>query len=214
MFSAHKTLLKMAPLMDANTLTIFDWAKDELGGMQTEFLGRFVLSLILTAGEQRARQTNKKPCYIFIDEADTIIARTPDVAQIIYKLRSQRVAFLAANQSLSQLSEPKVLSALNDCGIRYVNAKNDAPAVAQNMGMKAEDIRALRVGEFALSLRGQAAQKVKIPLPDYNRYQMASQDELEARTAYFKKHYCYTPQTKQLQQRSMPDETWDGKSVI
>jgi hypothetical protein len=207
MFGAPTTKVKMRPLMDGNTLTIIDCTRDELGHQQTEFFGALFLAMIQAAGEQRARSDTKRPCYIFMDEADTVISRCPAVPEIIYRLRSQRVAFLAAHQSMSQIELPKVQDALNDCAIRYVNAKNDAPKIASHMGVDAEFIRTLRVGEFALSLQGQQAQKVKIPLPQFS-YPKLSTIELADRIKRFKENYCYSPTSPEPPPETPQQKTW------
>lgn len=192
MFAAPKTQVRMAPLMDTNTLTIIDNSLADLGEMQSEFFSRLFLTMILAAADQRSKSHVKHPCYVFMDEAHTVIHSEPRVADIIYRLRSQKVAFLAAHQSLSQIKEPQVISALADCAIRYVNAKNDAPAMAQHMGVQAEFIRSLGVGEFALSLQGQPAQRVKIPLPQWT-YPKLTEQEKKIRHEKFRADYCYSP---------------------
>ena len=218
MFNAPNTRVKIAPLMNSDTLTIIDCTRDQLGATQTEFFGRLFLAMIQAAGEQRARSRTKHPCYIFMDEADTIISRCLEVPEIIYRLRSQRIAFLAAHQSLDQIEHPRVQSALNDCAIRYVNARNDAPKIAQSMGVDADFIRTLRQGEFALSLQGQPAERVKIPLPSFP-YPKLTQIELQERHEKFRKEYCYPPeQTRQTTPEEPPDDTpastWRGKRVL
>ena len=91
--------------------------------------------------------------------------------------------------------------------------------MAGYLGTSADVLRGLRVGEFALSVRGSPqAQVVKIPLPDWSPYPMLSAAEIDERHARFKQTYCYTP-TVPAHVHSPEDSPsqiteWGGKPVL
>lgn len=195
MFNAPTTKVDIAKLMDTNTFTIIGNSTALLDPIQGEFFSRMILTMILAAAEQRARlpDSKKLPCYVIIDEAQTVIAREAGVADIIQRCRSQKISLLCAHHSLSQLENDKVRSALADCAIRYANVDSDGPALAASFNVDADYMRNLPVGEFVLSLRGAPTTRVKIEKPDLSNYRTLTTAELTARDAFMQQTYHYTP---------------------
>jgi hypothetical protein len=76
MFCAPKTKLDIGKEMDAGKVILINNSKRLLGDEGAEFFGRFFIALVLAAAEQRSgrRQDEKRPCFFYIDECQTVIA--------------------------------------------------------------------------------------------------------------------------------------------
>lgn len=219
MFNAPKTLVRMAPLMDRPTLTIINNSVAHLDPLQSEFFGRLFLVMILGAAEQRALlpEDKKLPCHVFIDEAQTIIARETGVADIIQRCRSQKISLRCAHHSLSQLEHEKVVSALGDCAVKYTSSDSDAPKLAPFFGCTAEDIRSLAVGQFIIAARGiPGFQRCMIPMANLDQFPLLSKAQIAARDAEMVRRYHYTPAstTPKATKPAPEDDPWGDKPVI
>ena len=223
MFNAPKTLVKMQPLMDTNTLTIVNNSRAVIDPLQSEFFARLFLVMILGVAEQRAKipESKRFPCYVVMDEAQTIIAREPLLSEVIHRMRAMKIALVTAHQSLSQLKDPLVESALDDCAIKYANNDHDAPALAQRFRTTTEHLQNLQIGEFAFWFQGQAtASTYKAPWEDFSGFPKLTREAVAQRDAEMRRRYCYTPAAKPQGQIEPPEDgptepgTWGGKPVI
>ncbi len=127
------------------------------------FLGRYFIAQIWGAATMRSGrpQHQKKSVYVYIDEADTVINST--VAEIIDRCRSQNIALILAHQRTGQIEDTNVLSALENCAIKMVNVKAEAPYFARLMDIPEERIKKLDRGFFAMEMRGQAPSIIQVP---------------------------------------------------
>ena len=81
MFSAVQTKLDIGKEMDAGRIIVINNSKAILADEGAEFFGRFFIALIARAAQQRAgrRADEKKPCYVYIDECQSVIAKDAKV---------------------------------------------------------------------------------------------------------------------------------------
>lgn len=154
MFSASHTRLDMGKEMDAGKLIIINNSKAILGDEGAEFFGRFFIALIVRAAQQRAGKPpeSKKPCYVYIDECQTVIAKDTRIPTLLDECRSQKIGLILAHQRSAQLSAP-VLDAVANCAIRMANSDDEAKFLADKIRMPAETLRSLPRGSFATFVR-------------------------------------------------------------
>lgn len=154
MFSASHTKLDMGREMDAGKVIIINNSKAILGDEGAEFFGRFFIALIVRAAQQRAgRQAeSKKPCYVYIDECQTVIGKDTRIPTLLAECRSQKIALILAHQRTAQLSAP-VLDAVANCAIRMANSDDEAKFLADKIRMPADTLRSLPRGSFACFVR-------------------------------------------------------------
>jgi hypothetical protein len=155
MMLVAKSNFSIAEEMDAGKIIIINNSAALLGEQGSEFLGRYFLSQIWAAATARSGRTqeDKKPCYLYVDEAHRIIRRDEKVSQIIDECRSQKLATIWSHQRLDQIESANVLSALANCAIRYANTDVDDRALAPRLRTIPAFIHSLRIGQFAAFVR-------------------------------------------------------------
>jgi hypothetical protein len=123
----HIKRMLLIPKSNFNIARSMDQGKIIVISEGSEFVGRYFLSEIWAAavGRSGRPQEQKKPCFLYLDEAHRIIRRDEKISQIIDELRSQRLALIAAHQRVDQIHSPDVLSALANCALRYANSDVD-----------------------------------------------------------------------------------------
>jgi hypothetical protein len=168
MFQAPDTKVQMAELMDTPNVVVIDNSVAKLAQAGSEFFGRFFIALILSQAQQRAgrQQKDKLPVYVYLDEAQTVIARDENIATIIQTCRSQNIAITFAHQELSQILLPGVQSALGNCAVRFANPDKDAKALADDFRTSPETLQAIPKGNFALFVRDHTPTPLIVSVPD------------------------------------------------
>ena len=150
--------------MDTGKVLVIDNSEAKLHKDGSAFLGRYFIAQIWGAATARSGrpQHQKKPVYVYIDEADTVIDST--VAEIIDRCRSQNIALILAHQRVrGQIDDTNVLAALENCAIKMVNVKAEAPYFAKLMDIPEERIKSLDQGCFATEMRGHPPSIIQVP---------------------------------------------------
>ena len=131
MFSATHTKLDIGKEIDAGKVIIINNSKAILGDEGAEFFGRFFVALIARAAQQRAGKppASKKPCFVYIDECQSVIAKDTRIPVLLDECRSQKIALILAHQRTAQLTPP-VLDAVANCAIRMANSDDEAKYLA------------------------------------------------------------------------------------
>ena len=110
LFGATRTRFNITEAMDKGYVFVIDNAIEHLDEDGSSFLGRFFLAQIWGAAMARASRPHhqKKPVYVYIDEADLVIKNDPTIAAIIDRCRSQKVALICAMQRFKQIEDANV----------------------------------------------------------------------------------------------------------
>ena len=154
MFSATHTKLDLGKEMDAGKVIIINNSKAILGDEGAEFFGRFFVALIARAAQQRAGKpaSSKKPCYVYIDECQSVIAKDARIPVLLDECRSQQIALILSHQRTAQLSPP-VLDAAANCAIRMANSDDEAKYLSDKLRMTTDELRSLPRGTFGTFVR-------------------------------------------------------------
>jgi hypothetical protein len=154
MFSATHTKLDIGNAMDDGKVIIINNSKAILGDEGAEFFGRFFVALIARAAQQRTGRpaASKKPCYVYIDECQTVISKDTRIPVLLDECRSQRIALILAHQRTAQLTAP-VLDAVANCAIRMANSDDEAKYLSAKLRMDAKVLQSLPRGTFATFVR-------------------------------------------------------------
>lgn len=197
MFKAPKTLIDIGKEMDAGKVIIIDNSAAKLSA-GSEFFSRFFVALILGAAQQRAgrEEENKMPCYFYIDECDTVVARDPNIATILDRCRSQKIGLVLAHQRLKQIDNEKVLDALSNSAVRIANSDDDAPALAGRMRTTPELLRSLKKGKFAVFMRDLMKQPIVVSVPNepISGWAKMTDGQFADIQREMKERYCFTGQ--------------------
>ena len=193
MFAAPKTKLDIGKEMDAGKVILVNNSKSALGDEGAEFFGRFFIALILAAAQQRASRpaAQKLPCYVYIDECQTVISRDTKIATILDECRSQKIGLILAHQRTEQIKDGDVLSALANCAIRFANSDDDAKYLAEKLRTSAEFLRSLGRGRFAAFVRDvtRSAVALDVTRVDFSEYQRMDPAEFEAIRTIMREQY-------------------------
>lgn len=216
MFRSTKTLIELGKEMDAGKVIIIDNNSQVLGDVGTEFFGRFFLALIRGQAEQRASRedSEKLPCFVYIDECHEVISEDVNVEKILQKCRSQKIGMVMAHQNIVQIKSPTVLKALRDSGVRIANSDDDAAELAGPMRAEAEDIRDLQRGQFAVFMRRLMKRSVIVTVDDkpiWKWPKMLPSQLVEIRREMAAK-YSFTPPPRDPPPREESDESPDDTS--
>jgi hypothetical protein len=178
-FLSPTTRFRMADAMDNGNVVIIDNAESKLYEDGCKFLGRYMITQIWEAATQRARRPpdQKKPVFVYIDEADKVIDKT--IAEIIDRCAAQNIALIMAHQRTSQIADPYVLGALENCAIKMANVDAQASYFAKLMRIPEEQLSRLKRGQFAVSIRDQAPGVIYTD-PNALRFSKMTQDEQRA----------------------------------
>lgn len=183
MFSAAQTKLDISKEMDAGKVIIINNSKAMLGDEGAEFFGRFFIALILRAAQQRAGKppASKKPCYVYIDECQSVIGKDPKIPTLLDECRSQKIALILAHQRTAQLTPP-VLDAVANCAVRMANSDDEAKYLAPKLRMDVETLQALPRGTFGAFVRDltPAGIQLKVSKVDLDSLPKLSDEELRA----------------------------------
>lgn len=183
MFSAPHTNLDMGNEMDAGKVVIVNNSKAILGDEGAEFFGRFFVALIARAAQQRAGKppASKKPCFVYIDECQSVISKDTRIPILLDECRSQKIALILSHQRTAQLTAP-VLDAAANCAIRMANSDDEAKFLADKLRMSVDSLRSLPRGTFGAFVRDltPAGIEVRITKPDLDSLPKMDERDLQA----------------------------------
>ena len=101
MFSNPECKVDLFEEMNNGSIILIDTAKDMLKEEGSTILGRFFMAKVVQAAQERATIHDKKPCYVYVDEAQDYFDNRTEV--FLSQLRKQRVGGFFAHQYLDQL---------------------------------------------------------------------------------------------------------------
>lgn len=207
--TSPSTELNISQLMDEGKFILVDNREGLLGTEGCEFLGRFIIALVLDAARQRTmRSTRLRPCHLIIDECHKVIRNDPHISDIITGRRSQLISLTVAHQQITDQLEPHVLNALKNCAIKFVNAEEDRMELARSFPTAPENLRQ-DSGIFFTYVRritdGTPVYSTHLPVDDGSKqltgYPLTTDDEFAAFERQMWTQYYYTPEPRKAWER-------------
>lgn len=200
MFSATHTRLDLDKEMDAGKVIIINNSKAILGDEGAEFFGRFFVALIARAAQQRSGRPGaaKKPCYVYIDECQSVIAKDAKIPVLLDECRSQKIALILAHQRTAQLTPP-VLDAVANCAIRMANSDDEAKYLSSKLRMDTDVLQSLPRGTFGTFVRDLTPQgiQLKVSKVDLDALPKMTDAEFDAIRARMKTDFSCTAPPEQ-----------------
>jgi hypothetical protein len=190
-----ETKIDLQSLIDEGNILIINAKTNVLGDMGSEFWQRLWIALLLNAA--RARKT-KLPCYVYIDEAHTGIARDQKIAKILDECRSAHIGMIISHQRMSQITDKGVEDALANCAIRMANSDLDAAQLAPRLRTTTKHLESLSVGSFAAFVRDKTPEAVTLNVVRTNPAdlpQLTSTEEQSLRDA-MRARYSSSPEAE------------------
>ena len=199
MFSHPKSKIDLFTELNSAKVILINADKERLGEDGTNVFGRFFISMLLTASQERASlpQSQRLPVYCYIDEAQDYISTDTKIATMLDQARKMRIALFLAHQRTKQIRSPNVLDALVNTAIKYASTDNphDADLAARSMQTKSQFVANQKRGHFALSVRRDTggAVSVRVPFGVMEKLEtMTSADEAYVREMMYDR-YCAPP---------------------
>jgi len=186
MFNAPKTRFHIDKAIDSGQVVVIDNSQVKCTPEGCGFIGRLFVAQIWSAGTARQLLPDhqKKPTYVFIDEAHLVIKKDQKIAAIIDELRSQKIALVLAHQRVGHIEDPNVRGALENCAIKMANVDAEAEYFSKLLHIPLERMNQLPRGHFAMHERherGGTSSIVEVtPMPFHCR-QMSEQEQLAHR---------------------------------
>jgi hypothetical protein len=191
MFKSPTTKLNLAKEMDSGKVIIINNSKPLLEDAGAEFFGRFFLYLMRKAAERRSLNTGPKmPVFCYVDEAHNVIKRDENIATIIQECRSQNIAMLFAHQSISQIDNDKVRSALADCAIIFANSRNEAAQLAPRVHAETPEFLHQPIGTFAAYIADETPKAIALKISQPPPLQFMTQQEEQHIISEMRRRYC------------------------
>jgi hypothetical protein len=199
MFSASHTRLDLGKEMDDGKVIIINNSKAILGDEGAEFFGRFFVALIARAAQQRSGRpgSTKKPCFVYIDECQSVIAKDTRIPVLLDECRSQKIALILAHQRTAQLTPP-VLDAVANCAIRMANSDDEAKYLSSKLRMDTEVLQALPRGTFGTFVRDLTPRGIQLAVSkvDFHSLPNMTAAEMSAIRDRMKKDFSASPRTE------------------
>lgn len=133
LFTNPKSRFDMKEAMDSGKVILINTAKDLLKQQGCSFFGRFFISLVAQATQERASHKNRNPTYVFIDEAQDYL--DTNISTLLEQSRKYNVSITLAHQQLSQLPHEIQSSILTNTSTKFIGgcSSSDARVLAEDM---------------------------------------------------------------------------------
>jgi hypothetical protein len=142
MFSHTHNKLNLFEAMNRGSLILINTAKDLLKQEGCQIFGRFMITCISQATQERAALPEGKrlPTFIYIDEAADYF--DDSLEELLNTARKYMVGLIIATQNLGQFSQKLLASVLSSTSIKFVGgvSRHDAVALAGEMKTEPEFI--------------------------------------------------------------------------
>jgi hypothetical protein len=160
MYQNERNRFDMLREIDAGKVIVINTDVALMGEDACELFGRFFISLLVQATQQR---TKKTPVFCYIDECQDYIASDENIASLLDKARKQNVGFVLAHQRLANIKSPNVLDALSNVAIKFAGGNvTDAATLARYMRTTPEFVADQPRLSFATFIRGQTPHAIGV----------------------------------------------------
>lgn len=194
MFSAPETKIDLSREMDAGKVIVIDNSMKKLGEGGSEFFARFFIALILASAHQRAGRPDsaKLPCYVYIDECQTVISNDNKIANILHQCRSQKIGLVLAHQEFQQIKSEDVRGALANCGVRIANVDDESKELGPRIRVDPLSFSQLRRGQFYMFARDLGTSRIEAPYDPIWMWPKMTQEEFEEIRRKMRERYSFT----------------------
>ncbi|HUF20079.1 MAG TPA: hypothetical protein VMP00_04930 [Burkholderiales bacterium] len=180
--------------MNEGKLILINTSKSLLKEQGTEIFGRFFITLIAQAAQERAtlKAEDRLPTMVYIDEAQDYFDQ--NIGIILSQARKYKVGMIMAHQFLGQLSNGLQEAFEANTSIKLAGgvSARDARTLAGQMNTDAQTIQHQQPGTFATFVRGLTRQAVPISFPFFvlENLPRNSKDEIDAIRQHSRDRYA------------------------
>jgi Type IV secretion-system coupling protein DNA-binding domain len=171
MFTHKQSKVDLFAAMNRGSIILINTAKDVLKQEGCEIFGRFMISLISQATQERAAlpASRRLPTLVYIDEAQDYF--DSGMETLVSQGRKYNVGLVIAHQNLGQFTRALRDSVMASTAIKYAGGVSgaDATALAREMKCDPDFLMAMQKGRgqshFALFVRNITPEAVEQPVP-------------------------------------------------
>jgi hypothetical protein len=173
MFRNKRNKVNLFEAMNRGSLILIHTAKDLLKQEGTEILGRFFISLITQAAQERATLPidRRTPTFVYIDEAHDYFDE--NIENLLEQARKYYVGLILAHQHLDQFESRLRSTVKTNTAIKMVGglSEKDASELSKDMGCSPEFLLSMRkyeserISEFACFVKDYINQAVRLKIP-------------------------------------------------
>lgn len=141
-----KSTIDLEDAMERKKVILFDLSRGAIGPEEGAAIGRLVIAMILGIA---FRRKNPVPCSLVVDECHNYISESME--EILTEARKYRISLTLAQQTAGQRMPVALKDAvLNASNLQVIGGtpRSGASRNADLLGINAEEVRTLRVGEF------------------------------------------------------------------
>lgn len=198
LFSAKKTKLNLFDELSQGKVILINASKAILQD-EVELFGRFMLAMILLAAERRQliEKKSRLPTYVYMDEAHDIIKNDTRLPTILSQARAYNVGMVIAHQSLSQINNPKVVSALMaNTAIKCtgVLSPEDAKRMAPSLDVDIQTAMNPPPHSFNVSANRVGTGRITPSNINFDNYPKMSQKQYQAFLIENRAKYAFAPE--------------------
>jgi hypothetical protein len=219
LFSHPRARFSMKEEMDQGKVILISTDKALLKN-QCGFFGRFFISLIAQAGDERAIQKSRQDTYLYIDEAHDYVDEK--IGEMYQQMRKYRIAMTIAHQDLAQLPAPVASAIITSSSTKFASGlqSKDARTLADDMRCDAHFIMNQPSLNFALYSKGTTERAVsvrveKLLMEKMDKRSVEEMDEIMAqnRKRYSEPESPMAEPHKQKRARTVADPDDDMESL-
>lgn len=196
MFSHPKSKLDLFTELNSSKVILINTDKERLGEDGTNVFGRFFISQLLTASQERASlpRSQRRDVFCFIDEAQDYISTDAKISTLLDQARKMRIGLFLAHQRTRQIKNANVLDALVNTAIKFASTDNpqDADLMARAMQTDRQFIAKQPKQHFALSVRRVTPSALSVRVPFFVMEKMDTMSDEDEKTITAKMHERYS----------------------
>ena len=171
MFESKRNKVNVFDSMNKGSLILIYTAKELLKQEGCEIFGRFFISLIAQAAQERASMAEERrtPTFVYIDEAHDYFDES--IETLLVQARKYNVGMVIANQFLDQFDRRLLAAVKTNTAIKMVGglSNDDARDFALEMNCERELIQSMQkvegMTQFACSVKNHPASPIRLKVP-------------------------------------------------
>lgn len=206
MFAHTHSKLDLFNELNIGKLILINTSKSLLKENGTQIFGRFFISLITQAAQERAVTSDRLPVHVYIDEAQDYFDH--NISIILSQARKYNIGMMLAHQYIGQL-DPKLQEAVSaNTSIKMaggVSAK-DARVLAPQLYCSPEFVQKQPKGHFATYVKGTTDAAVSLRIPFGVLEKLPKRTDMKDLTAYMRDRYSEKPTKAPERAQVMTDD--------
>lgn len=214
MFSQPNSKFDLFEEMQTGKLILLDTEKALLQDSGTELLGRLYLAMLSSAIQERALIKDRKPVYLFCDEARDYVRTNSDttISGMLEQARKMNVGTFWVTQHLGQIDMKMRSSFMANTAIKMISnsSHEDAVRFSKETNSSVEFIKSQPELTFATFIKGVTQTAVPLQIPYGSLSKLPQRENREELRDYLRATYSVTTAKPKSDGDERPESDPDG----